>query len=203
MGSVLVRVTELPVVFVQKYDDEYREWAYQLWAFICGRHMEAVHDRILNPEPGDPWAAIDIPTKTLYQWSYGSKTIPSWKQRVANDLKKIAPDIHHTVLANLLFASNKFSQWVDDVANDRVPMNTGLQINAVRAKTEVAKLAFDRSGFVAYRMNVGGAEPVAPPREEDAPIAALTEGSLMDQWYTMMNHVDEREAVVVERGDDS
>ena len=185
------------------HPEEYKEWAYQLWAFVCGRTMDAVADRLAHPVEGDVWPAREIALQTLYRWSYGNKSRLPWKKRLHEDLRQIAPDMHRSVMANLLFASDKFSQWVNDVANDRVPMETGLQINAVRAKTDVAKLAFDRAGFVAFQMNPGRTEPVAPPsREEEAPLAALGEGGLMDQWYKVLSRVEEKELVTVD-GDDS
>jgi hypothetical protein len=178
---------------------EYREWAYQLWAYLCGRRMKTVRERLMFPEEGDTWPARDIPIDTLYTWERTQK----WKDRVREEVRRIAPDLHETIMSNLIMASHEASRWVLDMAHDRVPLRNPVEIAAAGVKLKAAMTVLDRTGYIPYQLTKDRSAPVSAPLPEDAPIAALDQGELMKRWYQPA--VDRHPELIEEKndGDDS
>lgn len=163
----------------EHHPPEYKEWAYQLWAYVCGRHAPTVHNRLLYPLEGDAWPARDIPVITINSWSRNAK----WKDRVRDEVRRIAPDMHETMMSNLIMASHEMSKWMLDMAHDRVPLRNPVEIAAAGVKLKTAMTVLDRTGYIPYQLTKDRSAPISAPLPEDAPIAALDQGELMQRWY--------------------
>jgi hypothetical protein len=163
----------------ERHPAEYREWAYQLWAYVCGRNTVTVAKRLKYPIEGDAWTARDIPAQTIVTWSRNDK----WKDRVREEVRRIAPDLHETMMSNLIMASHEASRWLLDMMHDRVPMETKGDREQATVKLKAAMTVLDRTGYIPYQLTKDRSAPISAPLPEDAPIAALDQGELMKRWY--------------------
>lgn len=157
---------------------EYREWAYQLWAYL-GLTTGQIARRIAEPEEGDPHPAREIGLTIISSW----KTRDDWSRRREEEMRQIAPDIYHMVMTNFFFSAEELSRFALRVAKDEEPLNTREQQGKAKLKILLMKEVFDRAGFIAWQANPDRSQPAAPPRIEDAPIASLDQGDLMQRWY--------------------
>jgi hypothetical protein len=170
------------------YSDEYRQWAYQLWAFVYARNVTAVTKHLQEPKEGDPFGAQSITSKTIRNWIDRE----NWPSKLATDMKMIAPDMHGAVVTNLLTSALKFSEFLADLAHDRVPLTNSCQIGAAKMKLEGTKIAFDRSGFMPWEIQKDRQAAPAPTRPQDYAVANLSNEEIRDRMLKVLG-VKEKE----------
>lgn len=115
----------------QRYPEEVKELAYQLWAFVASRNASEVVRRLATEEHG----GHDVPYQTVAYWvrEYG------WADRAARDVDSIAPDLRHQVFSELLFAGLEGAKYIRKVIDgDEHP-------DKVRVAAAIG--AVDRIGF--------------------------------------------------------
>lgn len=77
-----------------RYDDETKERAYQLWAFVLGGNAEKVAARLAESKP-----PVKVDGRTVRDWVNRYK----WPIRRYNDWQQIAPDLIRTLGIDLTF----------------------------------------------------------------------------------------------------
>lgn len=175
----------------ESYPKEYREWAFQLWAFEYSRNVSAVARRLISPEEDDPLPAINIDRSTVQYWSQQDK----WPEELSKRFSELAPDMHESILQNLMFSSVEFSRYLRDMARGDVPLTNNVQINAARTMIEGSKVAFDRSGIMPWLLSSDRAKPVGPSRSYDVAIGQMETSELIER---MNRRVQVRDTTVID-----
>lgn len=175
----------------ESYPKEYREWAFQLWAFEYSRNVSAVARRLISPQEDDPLPAINIDRSTVQYWSQQEK----WPEKLSKRFQELAPDMHESILQNLMFSSLEFSRYLRDMARGDTPLTNNVQINAARTMIEGAKVAFDRSGIMPWLLSSDRAKPVGPTRDYDMAIGQMSREQLMEE---MQRHLTVQDTTAVE-----
>lgn len=129
-----------------------RELAYQLWAYTCGRNATRVA-RVIAEEHGST-----VPARTIQYWA----STDGWSSRVRDDLSSIAPDLHQTIVSELILgaveSARVLRRSVGDSDIDRPDKN---QITAAFG-------LLDRAGYSPLG-RIAPVQPMATPTLESLP----------------------------------
>jgi hypothetical protein len=95
-----------------RFSDDIKEVAYQLWAFVCSRRVAAVSDLLASGQYGD---AVEVSSRQVKRWEQSY----AWSQRVSDDLKAIAPDIRQQTIAEIVFGALDGARYLRAVVDGR------------------------------------------------------------------------------------
>lgn len=164
-----------------RWNDETRELAYQLWAYTCGRNATRVQ-RVLEQEHD----AV-VPVRTIQHWAASDR----WGERVRDDLSAIAPDLHQTIVSELILGAVESARIlrrsVGDASSDERPDKT--QVMAAFG-------LLDRAGYSP----LGRVAPVLPVAGQS--VAALPDLSLLsieDVGRIEQEHLDRLRSAAADR----
>lgn len=139
-----------------RWTDEVRELAYQLWAYTCGRNATRVA-RVMEDEHD-----VSVPVRTIQHWA----ATDDWSTRVRDDLSSIAPDLHQTIVSELILgaveSARVLRRSVGDSDADRPDKN---QITAAFG-------LLDRAGYSPLG-RVAPVQPASTPQLESLPDLSL------------------------------
>ena len=94
---------------VDRYDDETRELARQLWTFRLGRNAERVAEELRESFPR-------LEARTVRYWA----TRDRWAERAAADIAAIAPALHQSIVVDLIAGAGEGVQHLRAVARGEV-----------------------------------------------------------------------------------
>lgn len=140
-----------------RWPDEVRELAYQLWAYTCGRNAVRVC-AVLADEHDAP-----VPLRTVQHWASSE----GWSDRVREDLSSIAPDLHQTIVSELILGAVESARLLRRSVGD----HEGERPDKVQVTSALALL--DRAGYSPLG-RVAPVQPATPPASAALPdLAAL------------------------------
>lgn len=161
---------------------EYRDWAFELWAFEYGGVIAQVKKRIENPQEDDPLPARHFAYNTIKYWCEYDK----WPDMLRGKFHQLAPNMHETILQNLLISGVHYSRFILQLSQGQVPMNTAVEVNAVRMQIEGAKIAFDRTGIMPHLLSSDRSKPAGPQQHSTGAIGTMTPEELMEAMNKRM-----------------
>lgn len=121
------------------WSKETKEYAYQLWAYICGRNAGAVARRLReeNMLPREmPHVRVQ---ETVAHWAKKYE----WRLRIKSDFKVIAPDLHDMIAQEVILGARESVEYLRKVVGEPGKHDA----NRVRA----ALALMDRAGFTPIR----------------------------------------------------
>lgn len=130
-----------------------RELAYQLWAYTCGRNATKVA-RVLGEDHDAP-----VPVRTVQYWASADR----WGDRVREDLASIAPDLHQTIVSELILGAVESARLLRRSVGDDLPGSE----RPDKVQVQAAFGLLDRAGYSP----LGRVSPVQP--EAPALVASL------------------------------
>lgn len=136
----------------ERWPDEVREMAYQLWAYTCGRNAARVC-AVLADEHGH-----EVPLRTVQHWASDG----SWSDRVREDLSSIAPDLHQTIVSELILGAVESARLLRRSVGD----HAGDRPDKVQVTSALALL--DRAGYSPLG-RVAPVQPASPPVSASLP----------------------------------
>lgn len=170
-------MSDLPVkktkadYFPEAHPQEYREWAYQLWAFVCDQKATRVAERIANPEPDDPIEPREISARTIREWAKSEK----WLERVEKDMKAIAPGIHQRVTTTIVAGSIEAADYLRQLINDETA--------EPKFRLDAAKTFLDRAGHLPWTRPSDNSKPVGPTRDYSESFAGKSTDDIVKHLF--------------------
>lgn len=187
--------------FGKVWDETTKEWAYQVWAFVAGRSPKGTHDYLARGDAEhDP---VEVPVRTITYWAKQH----NWPQKQLADMRMVAPDVHASVLANIIAGSEEAGRYLRSLADGSAlhdvedsflpnPQTGELEFSASLAKAKVerhklrflaAKDTLDRAGHLPHRSLKDGAVPAAPQRDATAVIAGKSSDELAAELNDLLS----------------
>lgn len=155
----------------EPYPQEYRDFGFELWAFVYDRNAAKVADRLNNPLPEDPTYAVkderQISPRTIRKWA----DTKHWLEKAEALFKEIAPGIHNQAFATILASSTEAAAYLRHVINDE-------SIDA-KFRIDAAKTMLDRSGHMPFIRPSDDSKPVGPSRDYSGAIAGKSTDELL------------------------
>lgn len=145
-----------------RHPDDVKERAYQLWAFQASRRVALVSDLLAAGEIGEP---VAVPSRTISRWA----TDDGWPDRVARDLRAIAPDMREQTVGELIMGALGGARYLRAVAEGREP-----KPDRDRVTSSIALI--DRAGL----SHVGKSDPSATLSGGSSPARLASVAGLSD-----------------------
>lgn len=153
----------------EPHPPEYREIAYEIYAFLADQNATKTANRINNPLPHDEWAAPEreIPARTIRAWAKTGK----WSERAAKAFREIAPGIHAQVDQSIVAATVEAASYLRDLINDPE--------EDTKFRLDAAKTILDRGGHMPWVRPNDDSKPRGPVRDYSESIAGKTTDDLL------------------------
>lgn len=146
-----------------RYEDDVKEAAYQLWAFRCSRRTSEVA-RLL--ELGDIAEPVTVSVRQVQNWVKDF----AWAERVNRDLRAIAPDIRDQTIGEIIMGALDGARYLRSVADGREQ-----QPNKERVTSSLGLI--DRAGL----SHIGRSDPSATLSATQRPQALTAITDLTDE----------------------
>lgn len=95
-----------------RYGDDVKEAAYQLWAFRCSRRPSEVSGLLALGEIVEP---VPVSARQIERWASSY----AWAERVHRDLRAIAPDIRDQTIGEIIMGALDGARYLRAVADGR------------------------------------------------------------------------------------
>lgn len=137
--------------------DWVRELAYQLWAFHCSQNVAKVADLLNSGQyrddggivPDEEYVDGELPVVTITRQAINQWKNKGWPQRLASDVRDLAPEIHQQVAGNLMAASLKAAEFYAAVMNEEIIPNKDDQ-KFIDTKYRIAADILSRTGHMPH-----------------------------------------------------
>lgn len=159
-----------PVTEVEKFPDEIKEWAFQLYAYKCARDPKRVtaYMRVGEGDGTDPdYPPTEISPRTIRSWAQRY----NWTERQMREMRARHADqfnsVHAQVINSSVEAIRVQSELIQMAKQDAEALARGERIpqrdsRYLKVIVDLTNGVLDRAGHLPYTRKDTNEQPVAP-----------------------------------------